>query len=276
MSKSIPVWHIIYIIIICLLFIIFSVLIIPRCISDYAYQIFSFAATIVSIVLAVVSIVYSLQSGLSSVSQLNSIRDIETRIGTELNRFSNLESSIQNKVKEIVEPIQASLGDIQHQQDDIQKAQDSLANNWKEFTQNINKITDEVQQNDIAGELKGKEIPQILYVILYACLGSKNTGKDIPYHILAKFFGPYSFYCQGIINGLSIFQPEHLKIKIGSKANRQTIESYDEKAYGTKEFLSQQIKDGKNQKLGKDILQELDKYFENINEDCSDSINKAK
>ena len=63
---------------------------------------------------------------------------------------------------------------------------------------------------------------------------------------------------------------------MGSKANRQAIESYDEKAYGTKDFLLQQIKDGKNQKLGKDILQEFDTYFESINEECSDSINEIK
>jgi hypothetical protein len=273
LPKTIPISHAIYVIIICIIFIIFTILIIPRCISDDAYQNFSFAATIVSIVLAVVSIVYSLQSGLSSVSQFNGIREIETRIGAELNRFSNLETSIQNKVKEIVEPIQVSLGDIKHQQVDIQKAQDALASNWKEVTQNTENASEDTKQDGEPTELIGKDIPQILYVIFYVCALSKKTGKDLPFHILAKLFGTRSsYYCEGVINSLSILNPTKLKIQTGSKPTRKTIDIYDEQAYGSIDLLSKKIEDGKNTKLGIDILQKLNQYFDSNDDDNHDSV----
>ena len=70
----------------CIMFTVMVLLIMPGRVSDDAYQNFSFAATITSIVLAVVSIIYSLQSGLSSVGQLNAISDIEGKISQEIKK----------------------------------------------------------------------------------------------------------------------------------------------------------------------------------------------
>ena len=261
-------WHIVYIVLICVIVNVFLLCIVPGRINDEAYRNFSFAATIVSIVLAVVSIVYSLQSGLSSIGQLNGIKDIEAKIGTELTRFAGLESSIKKAVQESINPLQASMGDIQQKQDDIQKAQDELSKNWKEFNQNVNNQVTEGHQNNDATELAGKGIPQILCVIFYVCLKSKETQKDLPYHILGKFFGSRSYYCEGVINGLSVIKPDLLKVKVGSKPTRQAIEVYNEKALGSEEWLAKQIKEGKNTKLGEDIIVELDKFFSSDSDVC--------
>ena len=59
-TRKVSLWHIVYIVIICLIVNVFLLCIVPGRVNDEAYQNFSFAATIVSIVLAVVSIVYSL------------------------------------------------------------------------------------------------------------------------------------------------------------------------------------------------------------------------
>ena len=99
LDKKVSVWHIIYIVLICTIFCLVVILILPGRICEEAYTNFSFAATITSIVLAVVSIVYSLQSGLSSVGQLNSIKDVEVSIKNELQKFSDIEGAI-NFVKE--------------------------------------------------------------------------------------------------------------------------------------------------------------------------------
>lgn len=268
-TRKVSLWHIVYIVIICLIVNVFLLCIVPGRVNDEAYQNFSFAATIVSIVLAVVSIVYSLQSGLSSIGQLNGIKDIEAKIGTELTRFSDLESSIKNAVQETINPLQASMGDIQQKQDDIQKAQDELAKNWKEFSTNVNSITNDGHQDIDASELAGKGIPQILCVIFYVCLCSKETGKDLPYHILGKFFGNRSYYCEGVINGLSVLKPDLIKVKTGSKPTRQTIDVYNEGALGSKEWLTKQIKEGKNTKLGENILVELNSFFFSDDSSCS-------
>ena len=268
-TKRVSVWHIAYIVLMCLLIILFVLLIAPGRINDDAYHNFSFAATITSIVLAVVSIVYSLQSGLSSIGQLNGIKDIEAKIGTELTRFAGLESSIQNALKESINPLQASMGEVKQKQDDIQKAQDELFKNWKELSQSVSKPINEGHQNDDASELVGKEVPQLLCVIFYVCLCSKETGKDLPYHILGRFFGSRSYYCEGVINGLSVIKPDLLKVKVGSKPNRQTIETYNSSALGSKEWLRKQIKEGQNTRLGEDILVELDDFFYSDTEHCS-------
>lgn len=268
-SRNVSVWHIVYIVLICLIVNIFLICILPGRINNEAYQNFSFAATIVSIVLAVVSIVYSLQSGLSSIGQLNGIKDIEAKIGTELTRFAGLESSIKNALSESINPLQASMGEVKQKQDDIQKAQDELFKNWKELSQSVSKPSAEGHQNDDASELIGKEVPQLLCVIFYVCLCSKETGKDLPYHILGKFFGSRSYYCEGVINGLSVIKPDLLKVKVGSKPNRQRIDTYNSSALGSKDWLEKQIKEGKNTKLGEDILVALNNFFYSDADSCS-------
>lgn len=259
-GRKVSIWHIIYLVIICLIINIFLLCIVPGRINEEAYHNFSFAATITSIVLAVVSIVYSLQSGLSSQSQLNGIKNIEERIGSELTRFSTLESSIKDAVKEGITPLEASMGNIQQRQDDLQKSQDDFSKNWKELMQVV-KLTELPTEAAVEEQSEQNDIPQIFSVILYTCVNSKETGKDIPYDVLARFFGKRSYYCEGVINGLSVFNPEDLKIKTGSKASRQVVEHYDEDKLGKKDWLKQQVLNGKNEKLGADIIAALDEFF---------------
>lgn len=265
-SRKVSIWHIIYLFIICLIINVFLLCIVPGRINDDAYQNFSFAATITSIVLAVVSIVYSLQSGLSSVGQLNSIKDIEAKIGAELTRFANLETSIKDVVREGITPLEASMGDIKQRQDEISKSQDDLFHNWIELMQTTISYNKESTENKIddseATTLRlSAESPQIFSVILYTCICSKETQKDIPYHILGQFFGVRRYYCEGVINALATFIRDSLALTEGSKHTRQVVSKYDEKELGTKDWLRNQVLEGKNTKLGNDIICALDEYF---------------
>lgn len=265
-SRKVSIWHIIYLVIICLIINVFLLCIVPGRINDDAYQNFSFAATITSIVLAVVSIVYSLQSGLSSVGQLNGIKDIEAKIGAELTRFTNLETSIKDAVREGITPLEASMGDIKQRQDEISKSQDVLFNNWKELMQTTISYSEGTPEHNIdeseATTLRlSAESPQIFSVILYTCICSKETHMDIPYHILGQFFGVRRYYCEGVINALAIFIRDSLALTVGSKHTRQVVSKYDEKEFGTKEWLRNQVLEGKNTKLGNDIIHALDDYF---------------
>lgn len=265
-SRKVSIWHIIYLVIICLIINIFLLCIVPGRINDDAYQNFSFAATITSIVLAVVSIVYSLQSGLSSVGQLNGIKDIEAKIGTELTRFANLETSIKNAVREGITPLEASMGDIKQRQDEISKTQDDLANNWKAVMQTSKSVLERPTETlsetiDPTNLLLSADSPQIFSVILYTCICSLETQKDIPYHILGQFFGVRSYYCEGVINALATFNRDSLALIAGSKHNRQIVSNYDEKVLGSRAWLRNQVLEGKNAKLGNDIIHALDDYF---------------
>lgn len=260
--RKVSIWHIIYLIVITLVINIFLLCIVPGRINDDAYHNFSFAATITSIVLAVVSIVYSLQSGLSSIGQLNSIKEIESRIGNELTRFSSLETSIKNVVKEGISPLEASMGNLQQSQVDIKKSQVELKLNWESVIESITENKSEnLSNNDESSVKKISGLPQIFYVILYTCLKSNITGKDIPFHILGRYFGIRSYYCEGVIRSISIFNSKTLSLKEGSKAIRIVVNSYDTDVLGEESWLRQQVLDGKNKRLGKDIIQALDEYY---------------
>ena len=266
-SRKVSIWHFVYLVIICLIFNVFLLCIVPGRINDDAYQNFSFAATITSIVLAVVSIVYSLQSGLSSVVQLNGIKDIEAKIRTELTRFANLEASIKNAVREGITPLEASMGDIKQRQDEISKSQDILSNNWRELmqtTMSVNiKSTETSEENyKSTTKLLSDDAPQIFSVILYTCICSYKTQKDIPYHVLGQFFGVRSYYCEGVINSLATFNRNSMTLRVGSKHSRQVVSDYNESELGSKEWLRQQVLEGKNTKLGKDIILALDEYYD--------------
>ena len=265
-SRKISIWHIVYLVIICLIFNVFLLCIVPGRINEDAYQNFSFAATITSIVLAVVSIVYSLQSGLSSVVQLNGIKDIEAKIGTELTRFANLEASIKNAVREGITPLEASMGDIKQRQDEISKSQDILANNWRELMQTTMSVSEKTtettaEESESTTQLLSVDAPQIFYVILYTCICSHKTQMDIPYHVLGQFFGVRRYYCEGVINSLATFNRNSMKLEVGSKHTRQVVSEYNESELGSKEWLRKQVLEGKNTRLGNDIIHALDEYY---------------
>lgn len=265
-SRKISIWHIVYLVIICLIINVFLLCIVPGRINNDAYQNFSFAATITSIVLAVVSIVYSLQSGLSSVAQLNGIKDIESKIGTELTRFANLESSIKDAVREGITPLEASMGDIKQRQDEISKSQDILANNWRELMQTTMSFNEKpaettAEDSESTTKLLAVDAPQIFSVILYTCICSHETQKDIPYHVLGHFFGVRRYYCEGVINSLATFNRNSMTLKVGSKHTRQVVSEYNASELGSKEWLRKKVLEGKNAELGNDIILELDKYF---------------
>lgn len=260
--RKVSIWHIIYLIVIALIIQIFLLCIVPGKINDDAYQNFSFAATITSIVLAVVSIVYSLQSGLSSIGQLNSIKEIESRIGNELTKFSTIEATITKAVKEGISPLEASMGNFQRSQDDIQKSQEEQKSNRDSVIESISENKPDNISNTDDTSVKGLALPHIFYVILYTCLKSKIKGKDIPFHILRRFFGVRVNYCEGVIRSISIFNSQRLTLKKGSKPTRIAVDSFDTDVLGDESLLRKQVLDGKNKKLGEDIIQALDEYYD--------------
>lgn len=257
-TMKVSVWHILYIILIFFILSICLLCVIPGRINDDAYHNFSFAATITSIVLAVVSIVYSIQSGLSTMGRMSNLTEIESNINKEIARFSTLEAAIKEGVKEVITPIQASMGDIQQRQNDLQKAQDDLAKNFSEM---LTTSTSGHTKKGTKDEFPQNNLPQIFAVILLTCLLSQKTGRDIPYHILGRFFGVRSYYCEGVINCLAVFQNTSLQVGEGSKNNRQKIILYDESKFGTDKQLRKLVLRGNNEKLGNDIITALNEYF---------------
>ena len=252
-SRKISIWHFVYIILFCIFFSIVTLLIMPGRINDDAYQNFSFAATITSIVLALVSIVYSLQSGLSSVGQLHSVIEIESQISNEIKKFSGIDEKIRNALV----PISSQVGSIQKTQDTIRQAQDDIHNE-------LLKISSlEIPKDD--GGNTTLEGPAILYILLYAAVLSKTKAMDMPYHLFAKYVGPQSKYCEGLLDGMAVLQPDKIKIEQGSRPARKKVTVFDENSLGTLDVLKNKASSLLNEKLSKNLLTELDNYFSDIN-----------
>ena len=252
-SRKISIWHFVYIILFCIFFSIVTLLIMPGRINDDAYQNFSFAATITSIVLALVSIVYSLQSGLSSVGQSHSVIEIESQISNEIKKFSGIDEKIRNALV----PISSQVGSIQKAQDTIRQAQDDIHNE-------LLKISSLEIPKDGGGNTT-LEGPAILYILLYAAVLSKTKAMDMPYHLFAKYVGPQSKYCEGILDGMAVLQPDKIKIEQGSRPARKKVTVFDENSLGTLDVLKNKASSLPNEKLSKNLLTELDNYFSDIN-----------
>lgn len=252
-SRKISVWHFIYFSLICLIFILTTLVIMPGRINDNAYQNFSFAATITSIVLAVVSIIYSIQSGLSNVGQLNAISDIENKISHEISKFSD----IDDKIRSALSPIASQVGDIKQTQDNLHT----------EFLK-ISKL--EIVQGD--NNNRDIEGPVILYVVLYAAAKSHETGMDLPYHKFAEYVGPQARYCEGLLDGIAAFKPDKIKVEQGSRSSRKKVTHYDNDTFGTVERLRQKVEAIPNTKLSNYLLASIDDYYsDNKNQKVQDS-----
>lgn len=254
LCRKISLWHFAYLSLFCIMFSVMVLLVMPGRINDDAYQNFSFAATITSIVLAVVSIIYSLQTGLSSVGQLNAISDIESKISHEINKFSD----IDDKIREALSPIASQVGDIKQTQDNLHS----------EFLR-ISKL--EISQGDNAnGKIEG---PVILYVVLYAAAKSHETDMDLPYHKFAEYVGLQSRYCEGLLDGIAAFCPDKIKVGQGTKNTRKKVIAYDEQTFGAVADLRQKVEAIPNQRLSRSLLYSIDDYYsDNKNQNAPDSV----
>lgn len=264
-TKRVSIWHIAYIVLICVLIVLFVLLIAPGRINDEAYHNFSFAATITSIVLAVVSIVYSLQSGISSLGHMSRIQDIEESISDEISKFSGIDESI----RQALSPLNQKMGDLQKAQDSMKQKQDDLLNQVTKF--NETKIEGTVEQ--AGGTTMTIVGPRILSVVLYAAARSKETGMDLPFHEFAKVVGVQARYCEGLLDGLAALHPDKIKVEQGSRPSRKKVTTFEEAYLGTKESWKTQTEQIDSEKIAKGLLKRIDEYYSDINnQNTSDSV----
>ena len=104
MERKVNKLHLIYCLVISLLLIIFIiicwVLTSQNVISEYAFENFSFAATIASILLAVVSIVYTIYSGAETSSSIGVLKNAENNISKQIETLQGIESVIKESIGE--------------------------------------------------------------------------------------------------------------------------------------------------------------------------------
>lgn len=93
--------HIRYILLVCLLICLFVVLVVPKHVTEEAFQNFSFAATITSIVLAVVSIVYSLYSSGGIATSIGEMKQVEQELEEEIKDIPDLKRHVSDTIDDL-------------------------------------------------------------------------------------------------------------------------------------------------------------------------------
>lgn len=199
------------------------------------------------------SIIYSIQSGLSNVSQLNTISEIESKISSEIKKFSD----IDKKIRDAFVPIASQVGDIKQSQDNL-------------HTEMLRMSKVEITQNDKDIKIEG---PVILFVVLYAAAKSFETKMDIPYHKFSEYVGIQSRYCEGLLDSIAIFHSDKLKIIRGSRSTRKKVVEYNEQTFGSAEELKAKVMAMQNLKLSNGLMRAIDEYYSDINnQSAPDSV----
>lgn len=182
MEKKIDKLHLIYCLIISLLLTIFIiicwVLSSKNVISEYAFENFSFAATIASILLAVVSIVYTIYSGAETSSSIGVLKNVENNISKQIETLQGVESVIKESIGEgntkMEETLKSQMEQLFVPQENIERV--------KRYSDS-NKIFD-IQRN-----------PPLGNVFLYCCLLSDKYNKpwklEMPGEYLNLYFAGY-------------------------------------------------------------------------------------
>lgn len=116
MEKKIDKLHLVYCVIICLI-IIFAIIVCwvltsKNIISEYAFDNFAFASTIVSIVLAVVSIIYTIYSGSGVTNSIGVLKNVEESISKQLETMEDVENIIKKSICKERQEMEHSLSDI--------------------------------------------------------------------------------------------------------------------------------------------------------------------
>lgn len=264
-SMRISASHILYWLLITIIINIFLFCVCPGRVSDAAMDNISFASAIVSIVLALVSIVYSMQSGFSSSSQMEGVREIEGNIQKELGKFEELRQTISQSL----DPINTTVRTIQKTAGDLQKAQDDMKKNIEGI---FSPVTFKISDAKETGKKKDITLNHIMIVSLYAAAKSHETSMDLPFHIFASYVGPQAHYSEGMLEGWAAID-DGLAIEKGSNPTRKKVTKYNAEIFGTTEELRSKAISNPNVRMGKEFIESLDEYFSDIkNQQSKDSI----
>lgn len=182
MERKVNKLHLIYCLVISLLLIIFIiicwVLSSKNVISEYAFENFSFAATIASILLAVVSIVYTIYSGAETSSSIGVLKNVENNISKQIETLQGIESVIKE-----------SIGEGNTQMEETLKSQMKQLFAPQENIERVKRYSDSNQIFDI------QRNPPLGNVFLYCCLLSNEYNKpwnlDMPGKYLNLYFAGY-------------------------------------------------------------------------------------
>lgn len=273
--------HIRYILLVCLLICLFVTLIVPKHVTEEAFQNFSFAATITSIVLAVVSIVYSFYSSGGIATSIGEMKQVEQELEEEIKDIPDLKKHVSETVDElknnILEAIHAD-----------RQASDSKT---EELAKSVHDMHDELAglASMVAKESNNKNDDEQLdlfdftinsfngNILLYATKLAVEKGVSFNLQRVSQILGNANnlSYCRGYFVALYMCNKNRFSYDSDDNFEIITMVQFDQ-SYFQAQDMAEKILSSAEDKAGKDSYQnkmnEIDKYFSEINIEVAPQI----
>lgn len=265
--------HIRYILLVCFLICLFVTLIVPKHVTEEAFQNFSFAATITSIVLAVVSIVYSFYSSGGIATSIGEMKQVEQELEEEIKDIPDLKKHVSETVDElkinILDAIHADRQASDSKTEELAKSvhdmHDEIAGLASMVAKESNKKSDEEQLglfdytiNSFNGNL-----------LLYATKLAVDKGVSFNLQRVAQILGNNNLsYSRGYFVALYMCNKNRFAYDSDDNFEIITMVQFD-KEYFQAQDMAEKILSSTEDKAGKDSYQnkmnEIEKYFSEIN-----------
>lgn len=249
MRREVDKLHLIYIIVISILFVIFLIICwVISCkqqISDVALQNFSFAATITSIVLAVVSIVYSIYSGAGMSGSVSLMQDAENKIRIQVDKLDNIDTKIFDAVRTGNSVLENKVDHIKQQ---IQPISESLYKIDNSDTSAKSNTIIDINKMSVYG-----------LILLYICYKSLQTGKSWPIDLLGN---ENKYYFQGLLVVLTCISELKFEYNTSDDFSNVKMISVDSSKLNLDEIYERMHKrSGEDQPFYNDTIKVIDEHF---------------
>ena len=264
--------HIRYILLVCLLICLFVTLVVPKHVTEEAFQNFSFAATITSIVLAVVSIVYSFYSSGGIATSIGEMKQVEQELEEEIKDIPDLKKHVSETVDElknhILEAIHADRQASDSKTEELAKSvhdmHDELAGLASMVAKESSKKSDDNQLdlfdytiNSFNGNL-----------LLYATKLAFDKGVSFNLQKVSQILGNSNLsYSRGYLVALYMCNKKRFSYESDENFETITMVRFDGEYFQAQD-MAEKIFSSADDQAGKDSYQnkmnEIDKYLSEI------------
>lgn len=264
--------HIRYILLVCLLICLFVTLIVPKHVTEEAFQNFSFAATITSIVLAVVSIVYSFYSSGGIATSIGEMKQVEQELEEEIKDIPDLKKHVSETVDElknnILEAIhenrQASDSKTEELAKSVHDMHDELAGLASMVAKDSTNKSDDEQLGLFDYTINSFNGNLLLYAIKLA------VEKDVSFNLqeVSKILGNNNLsYSRGYLVALYMCNKNRFSYESDENFETITMVQFDKDYFQTQDMVEKILSSAEDE-TRKDSYQnkmnEIDKYFSEI------------
>lgn len=264
--------HLRYILLLCILVCLFIILIVPKHVTEGAFQNFSFAATITSIVLAVVSIVYSFTSSGGIATSIGEMKQVEKELEEEIKNIPDLKKHVSETVDDLKDHILEAINENRQASDskteELAKSMHDISDQITQLSsKNTAKVNDKTNKksydafdynfNSFNGNL-----------LLYAIKKAFENNISFNLQKISQILGEGNLpYCRGYIVALYMCNVNRFAYSSDSSFYMITVNKLDEVYFNTEKMQDIIVNSARTPDVKasyRDKMKEIDEYVDSI------------